>query len=195
MANSWHSDIDDLHLPKSFFEKMEQYALLLLRYTKTHNITALKTKKQVLENVVDSVYPIRYLPPNLRAIADIGSGAGLPGIPLAIAMPHTEITLYEPLSKKSAFLHWIRAELNVPNITIELKRIEDETKRYEYIISRAVTNIATLLKLSASCANAHTKFLLYKGTNVNKELTKEMSYEIYRRKNRNYVFLKDVIWL
>lgn len=191
----WYKEISDLKLPQNFLEKIDTYATLLLEYTKTHNITALKDKSQVFENVVDSVYPIRYLTPLPKEIADIGSGAGFPAIPLALAFPNLQITLYEPLTKKSAFLHWIKAELNIQNIQIELQRVENETKKYGCIISRAVTNVTTLLKLCKKCSNAHTRFLLYKGSSVDEELNKEMNYEIFSRKNRNYVLLKDIVWL
>lgn len=195
MVASWHSDIDDLDLPTNFYEQIDMYATLLLEYTKTHNITALKNKNQVFENVVDSVYPIRYLLPHPKKIADIGSGAGFPSIPLALAMPNTHITLYEPLAKKSAFLHWIKARLKMQNVRIKIERIEKEEERYECIVSRAVTSVSKLLKLSVKCSVPHTRFLLYKGSSVHEELSEHMNYKIYTRKNRNYLLLKDVVWL
>lgn len=195
MALSWRDDISDLELAENFYEKIDTYASLLLQYTKTHNITALKTKDEVFENVVDSIYPVRYLNPKPLYIADIGSGAGFPAVPLSLAMPNSQITLYEPLVKKSAFLHWIKAKLELTNVVIKLKRIEEEEEKYECIVSRAVTDIPTLLRLCSKCADAHTRFLLYKGSSVGGELSGEMRYEIYSRKNRNYVLLKDVVWL
>lgn len=192
---SWHEDIDDLKLPENFLDQIEIYTTLLLEYTKVHNITALQSRYEVFQNVIDSVYPIRYLEPMPKIIADIGSGAGFPGIPLALALPHVQIVLYEPLTKKSAFLHWIKAELRILNIQVKLERIEKSREKYECIVSRAVTNIPKLLELCQKCSDAHTRFLLYKGSSVTEELEGSFRHEIHRRKNRHYVFLKDVVWL
>lgn len=189
--NSWHEEIDDISLPKNFLDQAKIYSSMLIKYTKTHNITAFKSKYEIYKNIADSVYPIRYLDFTPKSIADIGSGAGFPGFHLALAFPDTEITLYEPIAKKSAFLHWAKAELGVMNVSIKSKRIENERDiTYELIVSRAVTSTKTLLGLCENVRDEKTSFLLYKGSSVDKELDENEAYEIYSKEDRRYVFLK-----
>lgn len=189
--NSWHDDLDDMSLPENFIVQAEIYSSMLAKYTKTHNITAFKSKYEIYKNIVDSVYPIRYLDFSPKNIADIGSGAGFPGFHLALALPETNVTLYEPIAKKSAFLHWVKAELRVTNLSIKSKRIEDEKDTtYDLIVSRAVTQTKMLLNLCKNIKNQDSSFLLYKGSSVDEELDEELDFKIHTKGDRRYLFIK-----
>ena len=87
-------------LPKDFCSKVDLFTTLLLKYNQTHNITGAKTKEAVLKNVEDSVYPLNFLDVSaLKQAIDVGTGAGFPGLLLALALPDVHFTLFEPIAK------------------------------------------------------------------------------------------------
>ncbi len=175
-----------------FVKKEKIYASMLLNYTKTHNITALKNENEVIENIKDSIYPFKYIDLNIKNVADIGSGAGFPAIHLALMYENINFTLYEPIKKKSAFLHLIRAKLGLLNIQIASKRAEyEKEKKYDLITSRAVTCTNSLLDICKNLVHEKSRFLLYKGSSVYDELKENIDFEIFQKNNRNYVYIKD----
>lgn len=173
--------------------KIETFCNLLLYFNKTHNISGNKSKKDVMENIYDSIYPIRFLKTPIKNAIDIGSGAGFPAIVLALALRDTDFKLFEPIAKKSAFLHFVKSELGLKNIIIETKRVEAATKGVvELITSRAVTNTKALVALSNGFYDENTTFLLYKGTKAKEETKEFNNVKIYKREAREYAFLKGI---
>jgi 16S rRNA (guanine527-N7)-methyltransferase len=124
---------------------------------------------------------------------DIGTGAGFPGMILALALPQTQVTLVEPLMKRASFLQFIKADLGLDNVTVVKKRVEEmEPKVFDIITSRAVTETKMLLKLSENFRDKDTKYLFYKGEKVFDEVedgVKNMQHKIIERKNRHYLLL------
>lgn len=183
----------DFNLSDDFYEQEKIYTNMLLEYSKTHNITALKSKDEIYKNIHDSIYPIKFLDFNIKKMADIGSGAGFPGIHLALVLKDVEVYLYEPLKKKSSFLHWVKAELKLKNVTIKSSRIENEQDIvFNFIVSRAVTRTKDLLSLCKNISDKNTHFLFYKGSSVKEELEKMQNYALHVKDDRNYLILKDV---
>ncbi len=175
-----------------FIEKEKIYTKLLLEYTKTHNVTALKNEFDVVKNIKDSIYPVQFIK-DAKSVADIGSGAGFPAIHLALLFDKIEFTLYEPIKKKSAFLHLAKAKLGLKNVQIASKRAEQEKdKKYDLITSRAVTKVEMLLKICENLLHEKSNLLLYKGSSINDELPKKLNYEILKKNERNYVYIKDI---
>lgn len=195
LKEQWQSEICDINLPLDFYEKEEIYTKMLLKYSKTHNITALKTKDEVYKNIIDSIYPIKFLNFDVTKMADIGSGAGFPGIHLALSLKECEVYLYEPIAKKSSFLHWVKAELKLKNVTIKSTRIENEKDIiFDFIVSRAVTQTKDLLGLCKNISDKDTHFLFYKGSNVKEELDKMQNYNLHVKDDRHYLFLRECNW-
>ena len=174
-------------------QKIKTFANLLLSYNKIHNISGAKNIDDINENIIDSIYALKYFDFVPKSAIDIGSGAGFPAIVLAIALENCEFTLHEPIAKKSAFLHLVKNELNLKNVKIETKRVEDSNIHLvELITSRAVGDTKFLIDISKGFYDENTLFLLYKGSFA-KEETKEFSdVKIYERNLRKYVFLKGI---
>lgn len=127
------------------------------RWNQVHNLTAIEGEKNSVRlHLIDSitVLPImrQFLGSQNPKIADLGSGGGLPAIPIAILQPAWQITLIEAVRKKTAFLQHVRGKLNLKNIQVLSERVETVAKnqpgQFDAVISRAFTNLAHFLELS-----------------------------------------------
>ena len=174
-------------------EKIDIFIEKLLKWNKIHNLTGATTKEEILENIKDSIYPIRFLPP-IKNCLDIGSGAGFPGLILAIFMQKSKFVLVEPRVKRAAFLNYIVSTLDLKNVVIENRRVEEiKLKKFNLITSRAVAKTSSLLKLSKPFITKDTILLFYKGEEVEKEIKDIKSkYDIIKRDKRRYLILKDL---
>lgn len=182
-----------IQLPSDFAHKCDTFCELILRYNSVHNITGAKDKKAVIDNIEDSIYPLSFLPlEKIRIAIDVGSGAGFPGLILAMALPDISMTLFEPIAKKSSFLHLAKSTLNLENVTISTKRVEEAAAfETDLISSRAVGNTDLLLRLCASFITPKTLLLFYKGERVGSEVINIKNYKIYNKNKRNYLLLED----
>lgn len=111
--------------------------------------------------------------PGLK-VADIGSGAGLPGIPLAIARPDLSITLIEPLLKRSVYLNEVASELGLGNVTVVRGRAEDQPKAtFDAVTSRAVAPLGKLAGWSLPLLQGGGYMIAMKGESVAEELERD----------------------
>ena len=181
-------------LPDGFWQKVEHFTTLLLKYNQTHNITGAKSEKAVLANVHDSIYPLQFLDTNaLRTAIDIGTGAGFPGLLLALALPHVSFSLFEPIAKKSSFLHLAKMHLEMKNVTICTQRVEQVSPwETDLIASRAVTNTKMPINLCKGFVTPQSTLLFYKGEYVDEEVKGLQNYEIYQKDKRYYLIMKDI---
>jgi 16S rRNA (guanine527-N7)-methyltransferase len=135
-----------LPLPASAREQLLQYLALLDKWNRIYNLTAIRDPLgMVSHHLLDSLAVLPHLPlPPAARVADAGSGAGLPGIPLAVAKPQWQIALIEANQKKAAFLRQARIELELPNVEVHEGRVETwrPAERFGLVISRAFTRIA-----------------------------------------------------
>jgi len=134
-------DVDD-----AIQARLLAYLTLLEKWNRTHNLTSIRDPLGMLrDHLLDSLAVLPYLPdrPSLRLI-DVGSGGGLPGVPLAIARPRWHITLLDSNQKKSAFLRQLAAELRLSNVEVETARAESfaPAKLFEVATARALSNLA-----------------------------------------------------
>ncbi len=177
-----------------FLADCEMFADILLQYNKTHNISGVKNHQEVIENILDSIYPIKSLNiENIKTAVDVGSGAGFPGLVLAMYLPMIEFTLFEPILKKSAFLHLAKSRLKLKNVKVVSDRIEKS--RYfpaDLITSRAVSDTKMLIKLTKNFITPSSIMLLYKGSDVEYELSGIKNYDIIKNKKIKYLILKDL---
>ncbi|MBV5322138.1 MAG: 16S rRNA (guanine(527)-N(7))-methyltransferase RsmG [Sulfuricurvum sp.] len=181
---------NNVSVPEDFLKKVEQYKALLGKWNKVHNLTGAKTLQQIDQFILDAVLPIKFLPPIHKAI-DIGTGAGFPGMILALALPQTHFTLVEPLSKRASFLQFVKADLGLSNVDVKALRVEQlPSEPYDFITSRAVTDTEMLLKLSEPFCTEGTLLLFYKGEKVYDEIDKTLDYQIIEAENRHYLLIK-----
>ena len=183
-----------LELPENFFANVQKYKEHLYKWNKIHNLTGAKDENTLNNFIYDAVYPVKFLP-KVNSLMDIGTGAGFPGMILAFALPQTQVTLVEPLSKRASFLQFIKADLRLENVRVVKKRVEEmDAEHFDLITSRAVTDTKMLLKLSENFRDADSKLLFYKGEKVFDEMhdvTEGMEYKIIEKENRHYLLLGE----
>ena len=183
--------MNELELSNDILKKIDNFTKYLMDWNKVHNLTGAKTYEAIEEQIFDSIYPLTFLPKQ-NSLLDIGTGAGFPGMILAIAMPDTECMLCEPLRKRASFLKFIVRELELTNVTVKANRVEDlEVKPYDLITSRAVTDTKTLIEWSRPFIGENTQMLFYKGEQVFEEVKglESCKYEIISRDQRNYLWI------
>ena len=127
------------------------------RWNQVHNLTAIENEQDYIRlHLIDSIAVLPVIRQFLKSanpkIADLGSGGGLPAIPIAIIQPEWHLTLIEAIRKKTAFLQHIRGKLKLKNIEILSERVENvalqQPGQFNAVISRAFTNLARFLELS-----------------------------------------------
>jgi 16S rRNA (guanine527-N7)-methyltransferase len=189
-----HVALEDIDLPNNFFYNVQKYKEHLFKWNKIHNLTGAKDENTLNEFIFDAVYPVSFLP-KVETLMDIGTGAGFPGMILAFALPSTQVTLVEPLKKRASFLQFIKADLELDNVRVVKKRVENmESEVFDLITSRAVTDTKMLLELSKNFRDTNSKLLFYKGEKVYDEVedgVKEMAHKIIETKNRHYLLLGE----
>jgi 16S rRNA (guanine527-N7)-methyltransferase len=137
-----------LDLPSQASGQLMSYIGLLVKWNRVYNLTAIREPlEMVTHHVLDSLAVLPHLP--LRpgaALADVGAGAGLPGIPIAIARPQWRVVLNDSSEKKTAFLRQAAIELALPNSEVHAGRVEQWTpaEKFGVVISRAFAELARL---------------------------------------------------
>ena len=133
--------------------QLADYLALLAKWNRTYNLTAIRDPaRMVTHHALDSLAVIAHLPsrPSLRVL-DVGSGGGVPGVPLAIARPGWTVVMVDPNHKKAAFLTQAAIELGLPNAASHASRVEDlrDEASFDVVISRAFADLATFAATSA----------------------------------------------
>ena len=138
-------------------EALEAHYQLLLRWNRTLNLTSIKRMEDAVErHYCESLFLGTHLPQGCLRIADIGSGAGFPGFPVAVLRPDCSVTLIESHQRKGVFLR--EASRNLPNVRVLARRAEDVNEQFDWAISRAVSykDLASFLKKLAPNADLLT---------------------------------------
>jgi 16S rRNA (guanine527-N7)-methyltransferase len=152
-------------------EMLLTYLALLERWNRTYNLTAVSDPVQmVTRHLLDSLSVAPWI--SGARLLDAGTGAGLPGIPLAITMPALEVTLLDSTGKKVRFLNHVRRELGLENTTPVQERLESFSARvrYDVIVSRAFADLASFARAARHLAMAPTRLFAMKGRHPESEL-------------------------
>lgn len=163
------ADLDNglraLGLAPALSEPLLAYLALLERWNRSYNLTAIRDPQQMVSHhLLDSLAMRPYLS-GIESLADLGSGAGLPGIPLAIALPALRVTLVESNGKKARFLREALRHLGLANARVAQSRAEalDEPGAFDAITARALAPLAGILAVGAHLLTAEGRLLAMKG--------------------------------
>ena len=127
-----------------------EYLQLLQKWNKPFNLTAIKKAEEMIpKHLMDSLSVLAHLG-GARRVCDVGTGAGLPGIPLAVCCPETEFVLLDSNGKKTRFLHQVRRHLNLNNVTIVEGRAEDYQPDigFDAVLSRAFADLMRMYQVT-----------------------------------------------
>lgn len=152
-------------------EKLIEYIQLLEKWNKTHNLTAIREPKMMLtKHILDSLVAAPYVKSNHNL--DVGTGAGLPGIPLALASPEQQWTLLDSNSKKLAFVRHACGILNIDNITVVDARVESyqSARCFDSIITRAFSSISETISKTQHLLCQDGTLIAMKGQDPKQEL-------------------------
>ena len=171
-----------LHLTPQQLEQFHIYYQELIDWNRRMNLTAITGYEEVqMKHFLDSLTVI----PALRKIIvsdnfsliDVGSGAGIPGIPLKILLPGIKLVLLDATAKKAAFLHHIKHKLGLDNVEIVVGRAEDVAhkaqyrEKFELVLSRAVASLPTLVELTMPFCAIGGSFIAQKKGLIDPELS------------------------
>ena len=185
-------EANNLKFDESFYSDCEVFKSLLQQWGKIHNLSGRLTSSDIDENILDSLYPLNFID-SYESFADIGTGAGYPGLVLAIALRNVKSYLIEPRIKRVSFLNFVKASLKLDNLTILCNRVEEvKDLQVDLITSRAVTNTSLLLDITKNIKKENSSYLFYKGSMLDEELeiAKINNYKVVNRKDRNYLYIK-----
>lgn len=175
-------------------EVIEKYITLVLKENEKINLTAITDIGEFrVKHIEDSLKPSLVFDFNNKVIMDLGSGAGFPGIPLAINFPSSKFVLVEPITKRANFLNKVKEELDLKNVEVLNSRIEylDKDYKYDVIVSRAVKELRILLELSIPYLKVGGTLVAYKGPKVEEEIEEStnalnlLNAQIYQKQELN----------
>ena len=153
-----------LGLAPAQITRLDAFLDLLEKWNRVYNLTAIRDRRQmVTHHLLDSLAIVPHVAG--PAVLDVGSGGGLPGIPLAIARPELAVTLLDSNHKKAAFLNQAVAELRLDNVRVAAARIEEwsTTQRFETIVSRAFSDLGEFVTLAVPRLAPGGRFAAMKG--------------------------------
>jgi len=154
----------DCKLDDDIQAKLIQYLIILNKWNKTYNLTAVRDIKQMVSHhLLDSLSVNTYL--QGKRVLDVGTGAGLPGIPLALANPEREFVLLDSALKRTRFVTQAVGELGLSNVMVQQSRIEDYAPDalFDSIISRAFTAMEDFVSATEHLCAANGQLLAMKG--------------------------------
>jgi len=183
MANITNDQIRDALIPYGFRPDSAQcqaiscYIALLLKWNKTISLTTVVDPMEILRfHFGESLYAAVCVPILKGRLADLGSGAGFPGLPLRLAVPDLSLTMIESNSRKSAFLREIVLELSLPRVEVVRERMENvptDGATFDFIAARALGNHANTLRWARDRLAPSGKVVLWLGQGDAEEISSD----------------------
>ena len=170
--SSWNFEIDDNKI-----SQLDKYYEMLIEKNKVMNLTAITEFDEVLvKHFVDSLSICTIIPDDVKYVCDLGTGAGFPGIPMAIAYPDLQFSLIDSLNKRIKFLQEVVDALGLTNVTLVHGRAEEAGRnklyreQYDLVVSRAVANISTLSEYCLPLVKVGGYFISFKSGDIEDEI-------------------------
>ena len=154
-------------------QQLLQYLALLIKWNKAYNLTAVRNPDEMVSrHLLDSLSVVQYVEQYGNDWLDVGSGGGMPGVPLAIIFPERKFTLLDSNGKKTRFLTQVKLELNLDNLEVIHNRVEAFTpaRAFSGIISRAFSSLADFTNWTRHLGDTNSHWLAMKGVHPDDEL-------------------------
>jgi 16S rRNA (guanine527-N7)-methyltransferase len=161
----------NIELDGSIQTKLLDYLALLQKWNKVHNLTAVRNPEDMVTlHLLDSLSVLPHI--SQGRLLDVGSGAGLPGIPLAIVRPDLQVTVMDSNHKKASFMRQAKAVLGIGNLEVKCGRVEEfhPEHKFDMVISRAFSDLAEFMRLTSHLCAGGGVWLAMKGVYPHEEL-------------------------
>ena len=170
--SSWNFSLSDKQI-----QQLDLFYELLVEKNKVMNLTAITEFDDVLvKHFADSLSICTVLPSDIKTVCDLGTGAGFPGIPMAIAYPDISFTLIDSLNKRIKFLQEVVDAIGLTNVNLVHARAEEAGRgknyreQFDLVVSRAVANIATLSEYCLPLVKINGYFISFKSGDIKDEI-------------------------
>jgi len=174
----------DLDVSEAQAQQLSDFAALLLRWNAVYNLTAIRDEDPVLSHhLLDCLAVVpqidRISEGRAIRILDVGSGGGLPAVPLAIALPHVRVVSLDAVQKKCAFVQQAKGQLRLENLDVVHARAEAwrSPERFDVVVSRAFATLADFIRVSRHLLASHGIWAAMKGTLPEAEL-RELPHDV-----------------
>jgi len=161
-------------------EQLLKFHSLIIKWNKVYNLSAIRDPiESIKKHFLDSLSILSFIRPEL--LLDVGSGAGLPGIIIAIMKPNTSVFVIDSVGKKCRFMQTVKTELSLNNLSVIKSRVEsyDYHKTFPQIVSRAFSNVADTIEKTKHLISSDGRYLLMKGDNIETEDIKLLKTEVH----------------
>ena len=161
----------DLKLSDQVIDQLMTYLNLVEKWNRVYNLTAIRERDEMIKlHFLDSLSILNHV--HVKNILDVGSGAGFPGIVLAITKPELKVTVMDSINKKTTFMQQVKSELSLTNLDVVNSRVEDyqPTTLFEAVTSRAFSNLKNMMSLTQHTLQKDGVWLAMKSKDVREEL-------------------------
>ena len=161
----------DLKLSDQVIDQLMSYLNLVEKWNRVYNLTAIRERDEMIKlHFLDSLSILNHV--HVKNILDVGSGAGFPGIVLAITKSELKVTVMDAVNKKTTFMQQVKSELALNNLNVLHSRVEDyqPTTFFEAVISRAFSNLKNMMSLTQHTLEKSGVWLAMKSKDVKQEL-------------------------
>jgi len=160
-----------LKLSDQMIDQLMTYLNLVEKWNRVYNLTAIRERDEMIKlHFLDSLSILNHV--HVKNILDIGSGAGFPGIVLAITKPELKVTVMDSVNKKTTFMQQVKSELALTNLDVVNSRVEDyqPITLFEAVTSRAFSNLKNMMSLTQHTLQKEGMWLAMKSKDVKEEL-------------------------
>ena len=161
----------DLKLSDQVIDQLMTYLNLVEKWNRVYNLTAIRERDEMIKlHFLDSLSIFNHV--HVKNILDVGSGAGFPGIVLAITKPELKVTVMDSVNKKTTFMQQVKSELALTNLDVVNSRVEDyqSITLFEAVTSRAFSNLKNMMSLTQHTLQKEGMWLAMKSKDVKEEL-------------------------
>ena len=174
------AEIMDLTLSEHQTDQLLAYHELIGKWNKVYNLSAIRDPiESIKKHFLDSLSIVPFIRPGL--LLDVGSGAGLPGIVIAIMRSNTNVFTIDSVGKKCRFMQTVKTELSLDNLTVINDRVEgfNYDESFPQIVSRAFSSTIDTIEKTRHLISSDGRYLLMKGDNLNKENLQKVNYKVH----------------
>jgi 16S rRNA (guanine527-N7)-methyltransferase len=160
-----------LNLSDQMIDQLMAYLNLIEKWNRVYNLTAIRERDEMIKlHFLDSLSILNHV--EMEHVLDVGSGAGFPGIVLAITKPELKVTVMDSVNKKTTFMQQVKSELSLTNLNVVNTRVEayQPTILFDGVITRAFSSIQNMLSMTQHTLQKNGAWLAMKSKDVKEEL-------------------------